>query len=94
MQFQALLLPAILFAQSSVAYNCCFQVGVKGARGGYHKIFGSGPTENWVLASDCTVAVFKPGNDCSRWYARATAGTSCSGLGNWEGKSVPGNSCT
>ncbi|KAE9972371.1 hypothetical protein EG328_005063 [Venturia inaequalis] len=73
------LLPAILFAQSSFAYYCCFEIGNLGSDKHYNKVMLSGGVESWYPQTNCGVAVVKNGDGCAAWTSRIFFG-SCIGL--------------
>ncbi|KAE9971331.1 hypothetical protein EG327_009924 [Venturia inaequalis] len=70
MQFQTLL-PAILFAQSSFAYQCCFEfVGVQGNYY-YAEFLQSGGLQVWrpygINHPGCEIMINKSGINCGAW---------------------------
>ncbi|RDI85314.1 hypothetical protein Vi05172_g4690 [Venturia inaequalis] len=73
------LLPALLFAQSSFAYYCCFEVTSKVSSRKFASFFESGFTEPWFPEPDCELKVIKTGyTKCSQW--RSTVKGLCRGL--------------
>ncbi|TLD25752.1 WD repeat-containing protein 5 [Venturia nashicola] len=73
MQFQTLL-PAILFAQSSFAYFCCFEYWDSVHAFQYHRYFGGNAVVPWTPFEGCTVTVNTYGSDCSKWTHIVTPG--------------------
>ncbi|KAE9973409.1 hypothetical protein Vi05172_g8844 [Venturia inaequalis] len=67
MQFQTLL-PAILFAQSSFAYTCCFEYVGKGDFA-YAEYLGSGGLQVWrpTGSPTCEIMINKSGKSCADW---------------------------
>ncbi|RDI84943.1 hypothetical protein Vi05172_g4939 [Venturia inaequalis] len=63
-----LFLLAILLAQSSFAYNCCYEIRAKSGRG-VAEIIGSGDekTQVWTPRPDCEVVIDKSGGSCGTW---------------------------
>ncbi|TID22741.1 hypothetical protein E2P81_ATG01871 [Venturia nashicola] len=66
MRFQTLL-PAILFAQSSYAYTCCFVFLADNASNSNSKTMTSGSYEYWNPALGCEILVYKHGPTCKQW---------------------------
>ncbi|KAE9965597.1 hypothetical protein EG328_009527 [Venturia inaequalis] len=68
MYFQTLL-PAILFAQYSFAYTCCFEFVGKGYYDNFAENLNSGSVQVWQPygSSDCQIMVNKSGKTCADW---------------------------
>ncbi|RDI84367.1 hypothetical protein Vi05172_g5606 [Venturia inaequalis] len=72
------LLPAILFAQSTLAYACCVQsrskqgTPIKKAS----SILFSGPNQPWHPDpnTECEVTVYKTGTSCATWNGQVAYG--------------------
>ncbi|TID26686.1 WD repeat-containing protein 5 [Venturia nashicola] len=74
MHFQTLL-PAILFAQSSFAYFCCYQWKDENAFTSFHTYFsadGHGGKDTWNPFNGCTITINKQGNGCGQWTKTTT----------------------
>ncbi|KAE9964671.1 hypothetical protein EG328_010279 [Venturia inaequalis] len=78
MQFQtSLLLPALLFAQSSLAYYCCFEITNNGGNNRISTLVDSGiivddkgNIDNWYPKPDCKIEITKKGTGCGNWAWR------------------------
>ncbi|KAE9970103.1 hypothetical protein EG328_006487 [Venturia inaequalis] len=79
----SLFLPAILFAQSSFAYNCCFEMELTG-RHTIAQIIGSGDgnIEFWQPKTDCVIYIEKRGGSCATWKQHIVPGY-CQALAPW-----------
>lgn len=86
MYLQTLLLPAILFTQSSLAYYCCFQVSGRGGHVHMSKFFENGAiADDWNPVPLCLIRITKTGENCSKWTWKILDAT-CPGL--WPVKTV------
>ncbi|RDI84344.1 hypothetical protein Vi05172_g5755 [Venturia inaequalis] len=65
-----ILLPAILFAQTSFAYHCCYAMTPPNNNNVVAKIFSSGGKENWSPEAYCVVEIDKTGRSCGDWSSR------------------------
>ncbi|KAE9983528.1 hypothetical protein EG328_009868 [Venturia inaequalis] len=87
MQLQtSLLLPAILFAQSSLAYFCCYVIVTNGANTWKSTMIDSGwiadakgNTDYWTPTPDCKIEITKKGTGCANWSSRIVD-TTCKSL--------------
>ncbi|RDI82934.1 hypothetical protein Vi05172_g7214 [Venturia inaequalis] len=68
MQFQTLL-PAILFAQSTFAYTCCFEIRGTGNYALFHSNMPNGGIQVWRPwgSNECEMMVNKSGATCKDW---------------------------
>ncbi|KAE9992151.1 hypothetical protein EG327_009884 [Venturia inaequalis] len=73
-----LFLPAILLAQSSFAYNCCFEIQTL-HDGSLSKIInsGDGKVAYWTPRPDCKIVINRKGPSCATWEGHLDEGNSC-----------------
>ncbi|KAE9968933.1 hypothetical protein EG327_010874 [Venturia inaequalis] len=70
------LVPAILFAQSTLAFNCCMQIRSKSGINKASNIYSSADNKLWEPspAIDCTLVIYKDGNSCATWKSKIAVG--------------------
>ncbi|KAE9978324.1 hypothetical protein EG328_001498 [Venturia inaequalis] len=80
MHLQTLLLPVILFTQSSIAlYYCCGEATAIDGHRKFASYFKNGGIETWNPKGTCLIEWSKYGTDCSKWSARPIKNT-CAGI--------------